>query len=238
MAVVVVGGQSRNIGKTAVVAGLIARMPELRWTAFKITPGHEGDGGHMAGVDGFSFDVERETATAKPELKYSEATVLKWTRPSGSGNLALDPNRTEELRFCSSGTDTARFLAAGAVKSIWVRARSGHLADAMPRIREELERAENAIFESNSIVEFLRPDLYLAVLDPARADFKESARFYLDRADAILWSSAELPPRQPRATAPPEGLPAGRPQFSIGPPEYISGEIVEFVRSRIAPGRS
>ena len=37
MAVIVVGGHSRSIGKTSVVAGLIARLPEFHWTAFKIT---------------------------------------------------------------------------------------------------------------------------------------------------------------------------------------------------------
>ena len=34
---VVVGGHSRNIGKTSVVAGLIEALPELNWTAMKIT---------------------------------------------------------------------------------------------------------------------------------------------------------------------------------------------------------
>ena len=37
--------------------------------------------------------------------------------------------------------------------------------------------------ESNSIMKFLRPDLYLTVLDPETEDFKESAREFLDRAD-------------------------------------------------------
>ena len=37
MAIVVVGGHSRNVGKTSVVAGLIAGLPEFHWTAFKIT---------------------------------------------------------------------------------------------------------------------------------------------------------------------------------------------------------
>src|SRR5271167_3237731 len=37
MAVVVVGGHSRSVGKTSVVAGLIAALPEFRWTAVKIT---------------------------------------------------------------------------------------------------------------------------------------------------------------------------------------------------------
>src|SRR6201996_4556806 len=37
MAIIVVGGHSRNIGKTSVVAGLIAALPEFHWTAMKIT---------------------------------------------------------------------------------------------------------------------------------------------------------------------------------------------------------
>ena len=37
MAIIVIGGQSRNIGKTAVVCSLISAMPERRWTAIKIT---------------------------------------------------------------------------------------------------------------------------------------------------------------------------------------------------------
>ena len=34
---VVVGGHSRNIGKTSVVAGLIRKLRDRKWTALKIT---------------------------------------------------------------------------------------------------------------------------------------------------------------------------------------------------------
>jgi len=34
---VAVGGHSRNIGKTSVVAGLIRKLPDRKWTAIKIT---------------------------------------------------------------------------------------------------------------------------------------------------------------------------------------------------------
>src|SRR5262249_11448394 len=37
MAIVVIGGHSRSVGKTSVVAGLIAALPEFNWTALKIT---------------------------------------------------------------------------------------------------------------------------------------------------------------------------------------------------------
>src|SRR5207302_3641665 len=37
MAIVVIGGHSRSVGKTSVVAGLISALPEFNWTALKIT---------------------------------------------------------------------------------------------------------------------------------------------------------------------------------------------------------
>ena len=37
MAIIVIGGHSRSVGKTSVVAGLISALPEFNWTAVKIT---------------------------------------------------------------------------------------------------------------------------------------------------------------------------------------------------------
>src|SRR5947209_17047139 len=37
MSIVVIGGHSRSVGKTSVVAGLIAALPECNWIAMKIT---------------------------------------------------------------------------------------------------------------------------------------------------------------------------------------------------------
>ena|SRR6185437_8776344 len=37
MALIVIGGHTRNIGKTSVVAGLIASLPQMNFTAIKIT---------------------------------------------------------------------------------------------------------------------------------------------------------------------------------------------------------
>jgi len=40
--------------------------------------------------------------------------------------------------------------------------------------------------ESNSLLQFLKPSLYFAVVDPAKEDFKDSARAALNRADALV----------------------------------------------------
>ncbi len=37
MAVIVVGGSGRGAGKTALVCGLIRALPEIPWTAIKVT---------------------------------------------------------------------------------------------------------------------------------------------------------------------------------------------------------
>jgi hypothetical protein len=42
------------------------------------------------------------------------------------------------------------------------------------------------IVESNSLLQFIRPEIYLVVLDPQQEDFKDSARMFLHRADAFV----------------------------------------------------
>lgn len=196
MAVVVVGGHSRNIGKTSIVAGLIRELQEMQWTAFKITQFGHG----MCSANGEPCDCE----TAEHTLAVSEE------------------------RDRSGGTDSSRYLAAGAVRSLWVRTRTGDLAEAMPRIRRELERSRNAIIESNSILRFMRPDLYLSVLDPAVEDFKDSARIYLDRADAVVVPEGIL--GRPEWKGVSLRLIAGTPVLAMRPPFYVTDSIVEFVR--------
>jgi len=93
-----------------------------------------------------------------------------------------------------SGTDSARFLAAGARRSFWLRTKQGFLAEGLPLLRTALEQAAEGgiaelppvIVESNSLLQFLKPSLYFAVVDPAKEDFKDSARAALDRADALV----------------------------------------------------
>jgi molybdopterin-guanine dinucleotide biosynthesis protein len=199
MAVVVVGGHSRSVGKTSVVAALISRLPQFRWTAFKVTQFGHG----FCTANGEPCDCETDEHT----IAFSEEH---------------DP---------ATGTDSARFLAAGAERSLWVRTRQGNLAQAMPRIRKELERAQNSILESNSILQFLRPDLYLTVVDHATADFKDSARLFLDRADAVLVRSAALAPHWNGVSL---KLVEGKPHFAIAPPAFITDEFVEFVQQRLA----
>jgi molybdopterin-guanine dinucleotide biosynthesis protein len=199
VALIVVGGHSRSVGKTSVVAGLISALREFGWTAVKITQYGHG----ICSANGEA----RDCATADHSWAISE-----------------ECDRSGE-------SDTSRFLMAGAVRALWVRTEQGRLAEAMPELRTRIAGAGNVIIESNSVLKFLRPDLYLTILDPATADFKNSAREFLDRANAVImhdsahdafWQAVSLKPL------------AGCPVFRITPPNYVTPEIVEFVRSHLA----
>jgi hypothetical protein len=94
-----------------------------------------------------------------------------------------------------TGTDSSRFLAAGARRSFWLRTKQGYLAEGLPLLRQGLQEATGAapavqntavIVESNSLMQFVNPSLYFAVIDPQREDFKNSAQTVLDRAHALV----------------------------------------------------
>jgi hypothetical protein len=136
---------------------------------------------------------------------------------------------TEE-RDRSGESDSSRFLVAGAARSLWVRTRQGLLAEAMPRVRKELAATENAILESNSVIRFLRPDLYLTVLDLGTADFKASAQEFLDRADAVILHEDTSRVAWEKVSLKPVG---GKPIFRIRPPQYVTPELAEFVSTRL-----
>ena len=196
MAIVVIGGHSRNVGKTSVVAGLIAKLPAYNWTAFKLT----------------QFGHGRCSLNGRP--CQCETADHAWAI-------------TEEKDW-SGKSDSSRFLVAGAKHSFWVRTAQGQLQKAMPAIQLRLKDAENAILESNSILKFMQPDVYISVLDPATEDFKTSAREYLHRADAIILHRAASRESSWQGISLPD-----RPVFVIDPPEYVSGEVVEFVEQRL-----
>ena len=198
MAVVVIGGHSRSVGKTSVVAGLIAAIPERNWTAVKITQFGHG----VCSVNGESCGCAVDEHT-----------------------VAINEERDR-----SGESDTSRFLVSGAERSLWVRTKQGYLAEAMPALRRRIAEADNVIIESNSVMRFLYPDLYLTVLDYGTQDFKASAREYLDFADAVILHQSEKKPEWSDVSL---KLVANKPIFQIRPPQYVTPEIVEFVKARL-----
>jgi molybdopterin-guanine dinucleotide biosynthesis protein len=207
MKMVMVGGHTRNIGKTSVVEGIIRGMPEMNWTAVKITQfGH--------GVCSTSGEL-CDCAVAE------HAFAITAERPS------------------DSRTDTARFLAAGARRALWVRVGQGELLTALPALKQEIGGDDYVIVESNSLRRFIKPALFLQVIDPAHADFKDSARQFFDLADAYLLidDSGRATPAaaaDTQAVLLARAISRNKPCLPVAAANrFMSQEVLQFVRSQL-----
>ncbi len=188
MTVVVVGGHSRNVGKTSVAAGVIRAFADYPWTAIKISS-------HLH------------------------------TDP-GEGNFVI----TEEARR-DEATDSSRFLAAGAMRSFWVGVRDGHMQEVLPHLRPLLDSSRFVLIESNGILRYLEPDLYVMVIRYDISEFKSSARETLGRAHAIVAVGGDScsPPWKHLLDAKAARIPV----FPTPEPQIIPAGLIDLVRLRL-----
>jgi len=212
MRIVVIGGHTRNIGKTSVMSGFIREFAPHGWTAVKITQYGHG----VCSRDGRACDC----APSEHPFALTEETDAQGT------------------------SDTSRYLAAGARRSWWLRARQGQLASGLPLLWRKLRRAEWVVVESNSILDFIKPLLYLAVVDGSRADFKPSAARALAKADALVTlapPSREIAVEKMTATTVCATLWTGvdsdvlaaKPAFPVSKPSFWSPALAAFVAEKL-----
>src|SRR5690348_7575897 len=96
MPLIVVGGHSRNVGKTSVVAGLIRALPEFRWTAMKITQHGHGvcsqngeDCGCATASHTWAIDEEQDRAGLTDTSRFLTAGAERvWWVRTQQGRLA------------------------------------------------------------------------------------------------------------------------------------------------------
>lgn len=205
---VVVGGHTRSIGKTQLVCDIIAALPQAEWIAGKITQYGHG----VCARTGHHCDCAPD--------EHISAIVWETQR--------------------DSGTDSARFLAAGARRSLWLRTKQGYLAQGLPLLRDALDLARpsdagtplNVIVESNSLLQFVDPSLYVAVLDSSKPDFKDSARQVLDRAHVYVFRRGleDSSPSAPSWNFIPDHLLRERPSFLQREGEPLPDPLFQLVK--------
>jgi molybdopterin-guanine dinucleotide biosynthesis protein len=146
MSIIVIGGGGRGAGKTTLVCGLLRAMPEIAWTAVKITT-HE---------HGKAMPVWEETTPGQE-------------------------------------SDTARYLAAGARRALLVAAGedavgTGEVAlgPVVEKIIRECPAAGGVIFESNSVLNHVRPDVCLCASTSPWTELKASYDLLMANADAMV----------------------------------------------------
>jgi len=209
--VIVVGGHTRSIGKTQLVCDVIAAFPDANWIAGKITQYGHG----VCAQNGQDCDCAPD----------EHICAISWEKRA------------------DTGTDSSRFLQAGARRSFWLRTKQGFLAEGMPLLRgalretetDENGRSANLILESNTLLQFLKPSLYLMVVHPAKGDFKESAQLQIDRASAFVLREP-LPEgilaggNAPRWNGVPLQLLCAKPQFLQREGEPLPSGLTQAVR--------
>ena len=106
----------------------------------------------------------------------------------------------------SGRTGTSRYLLAGAQRSMWVQTKDNRVQDVLGPLAETLNEAQNVIVESDALVKFWHPAIFLMVLDPRMPEFKASARDVFPLADAFVFRSPV--PELTDPSAPGEGRPS------------------------------
>jgi hypothetical protein len=196
MAIIVVGGGGRGAGKTALVCGLMRALPDISWTAVKITS-HEH--GHEHGQDK-TTPIWEETAPGE-------------------------------------GTDTARYLAAGARRALLVTAGEDGLGPIVEQLLQEHSRASGAsnsgvmnsgairagiIIESNSVLRHLRPDICLCAATSPWSEQKASFDLLMEHVDATVELAAHD-----------HIIEAEKITFRLASLERVSPTMLDWLRERL-----
>jgi hypothetical protein len=86
--------------------------------------------------------------------------------------------------------------------------------------------------ESNSIMELVKPDVFLMLLDFSCEDFKPSSLRFMDRADAFIVIDRGI--NAPLWEDVARGMWDGKPQFLVKPPAYVTAAVADFVRCKLS----
>jgi molybdopterin-guanine dinucleotide biosynthesis protein len=186
MATLVVGGSHRGVGKTALVCGLIAALPEHRWIAVKVTSDEHGG----------SAPVWEETEAGQ-------------------------------------GSDTGRYMAAGAARAFLITASDGEIQERVAELGRLLGPEYSVIYESNRVADFVRPDALLLVEglageQTAKASFLRIEGLADATVSRVLGDAVGAAFDSAKAERN-----VARPHFQLDSLERVSPQMREWVRQRI-----
>ncbi len=175
-------------------------------------------------------------------LKMFDWTAVKISCHGGEADSHDAPSADElpphldfllsEDRDAQGHGDTSLYLAAGARRALWLRARGDSLSQALPSLLEALKDDGHVIVESNSLLGFLKPAVFLMVIDELSRDVKASARQFLARADALVSVRPRLEPSGRPATY--LNIPEDKPVFPVSAGEWSNRDLYRFVSERLS----
>jgi hypothetical protein len=127
-----------------------------------------------------------------------------------------------EETAAGQGTDTERYLAAGARRALLVTADDAALGSLVQRILEDQAQPAHVIFESNSVLHYLRPDLCFGVVASPTAESKPSFNLVEQCMDASVTLGGHD-----------HAIPGERIHFHLASLEKISAPMKAWLQERL-----
>jgi hypothetical protein len=174
-------------------------------------------------IGGNTKDIGKTTLvcaviTALPEFQWTAVKITGHDYgPTGSGPASTVWEETK----AGKETDTGRYLMAGARRAL-LATRIG-AQPPIEEIRKALTDDRNIIFESNRIVEAVKPDVCLALIGGQSTERKSSFARLLRVADAVVTlDDSQI-----------DDLPAGLPRFQLESTGKLSPQMISWLRTRL-----
>lgn len=120
------------------------------------------------------------------------------------------------------GSDTARYLAAGARRALLVAANEAELGPLVQQILDDCSAQDCVLFESNSVLRFLRPDVCLAVASSLKGERKPSFELVEQCMDATVAPGGHN-----------HMIDGVRPHFHLASLGRVSPTMAEWLRERL-----
>jgi len=148
----------------------------------------------------------------------------------------LTPELTQETEP-ESQKDTGRYLRAGATASFWIPGANSYWKDELVELLREVSRlapeanawiVESGRIDRSVLAAVLGPVLSLAVLGADVKEWKPSTSSWQDCADALVLAGGLSREQLPQELQ-------GMRSFQLPPGEWLTGELLKFVREGSQP---
>ena len=161
------------------------------------------------------------------KISTHEGPAPQGIRPNGIHGAGDTRFELTEAKEASPFTDTGRYLAAGARRAFWLRARPDGLKDGVAALLAAIGNDPNVMIESGSVLSILKPEVTILVVDRKRREVKPSFRRALTGADAVVHvASVGSKP----AGSPP--FPSSARRFVVARHNWYDTELGQFVLHR------
>ena len=147
---------------------------------------------------------------------------IQWAAIKVTSHAHGKPTPIWEETTAGQGSDTARFLAAGAKRALLVTADDAGLAPIVQQIVRQCPPHGGVIFESNRVLRCLEPDLCLAAALSLKGERKPSFDLVEQHMDAMV----ELAGHD-------HMIEGEKPGFHLASLERISPPMIAWLRERL-----